>query len=165
LKVSIIVAKGENNAIGKANGLPWHLPSDLKHFKETTRGHHVVMGRKTFESLDKPLPGRTHYVVTRNPSYQVPEGHAVFSSLENALEAAKAKGLDRLFILGGAEIYRQAVPYTDELIVTEVHARPDADTFFPELNLDDWEETERVHVDHLNTKDEYSMDFVVLKRK
>ncbi|WP_209330277.1 dihydrofolate reductase [Lunatimonas salinarum] len=165
MKVSIIVAKAENNAIGKANGLPWHLPSDLKHFKETTRGHHVIMGRKTFESLDKPLPGRTHYVVTRNQHFNVPEGHAVFHSLESALEAARAKELRTVFILGGAEIYRQALPYTDELIITEVHANPDADTFFPEFNLNDWEETERKKVDHRLTSDEYSMDFIVLKRK
>ncbi|EON75821.1 Dihydrofolate reductase [Lunatimonas lonarensis] len=164
LKISIIVAKGENNVIGKDNDLPWHLPSDLKHFKETTKGHHVVMGRKTFESLPKPLPGRTHLVITRNKEYIVPEGHHVFSSLEDAIDFATEKNLSQIFILGGAEIYKEALPYTDELIVTEVHAKPEGDTFFPELNPVEWVESDRKKVDHRQTNDQYSMEFVTLKR-
>lgn len=165
MKISIIVAKGENNVIGKDNDLPWHLPSDLKHFKEATKGHHVVMGRKTFESLPKPLPGRTHYVISRNTAYQVPAGHAVFPSLKDAFLAAKEKGLDQLFILGGAEIYKEALPHAHELIITEVHAHPEGDTFFPEIPLDKWEEIARTHVDHRQTNDQFSMDFVTLLRR
>lgn len=165
LKVSIIVAKAANNAIGINNGLPWHLPSDLRHFKRTTLGHHVIMGRKTFESLGKPLPGRVHFVISRNTGYSVPEGHFVFPSIEAALKAAESKQLKNVFILGGAEIYRQALPFVDEMIITEVHASPVADAYFPNFDEEEWEETDRKKINKDETNDEYSLDFVTYKKK
>ncbi|HSI76822.1 MAG TPA: dihydrofolate reductase [Lunatimonas sp.] len=162
---SIIVAKATNNAIGVNNNLPWHLPSDLKHFKQTTSGHHVIMGRKTFESLGKPLPGRTHIILTRNESFRAPKGHYVVHSLEEAFDIGKSKNLDKIFILGGAEIYGMALPFTDELIITEVHANPEADTFFPPIDPDQWVEKSRERIDKKNTADEFDLDFVVYHRK
>jgi dihydrofolate reductase len=162
---SIIVAKAANNAIGINNDLPWHLPSDLKHFKQTTSGHHVIMGRKTFESLGRPLPGRTHIILTRNESFKVPQGHYSVRTLEEAFSIGESKSLDKIFILGGAEIYKMALPYTDELIITEVHASPEADTFFPSIDGSQWEEKSRERIDKQNTADEFDLDFVVYNRK
>ena len=136
--VSIIVAKATNNAIGLKGDLPWHLPADLKHFKKTTKGHHVIMGRKTFETLQNPLPGRIHLVITSNRNYSVPKGHRVVHSLEEAIAIGKEKGLEKIFILGGAEIYKLALPYCDEMIITEIEAMPEADTYFPDYDKEDW---------------------------
>lgn len=162
---SIIVAKATNNAIGLNADLPWHLPSDLKHFKLTTSGHHVIMGRKTFESLGKPLPGRTHIILTRNESFHAPKGHYSVQSLEEALRIGESKKLDKIFILGGAEIYKMALPFTDEMIITEVYANPEADTFFPSIDIDQWIEKSRERIDKKNTSDEFDLDFVVYHRK
>lgn len=162
---SIIVAKATNNAIGLNNDLPWHLPSDLKHFKKTTAGHHVIMGRKTFESLGKPLPGRTHIILTRNETFQAPQGHHAVQRLEDAFEIGESKKLDKIFILGGAEIYEMALPFTDEMIITEVHANPEADTFFPTIDRDQWVEKSRERINKENTSDEFDLDFVVYHRK
>lgn len=162
---SIIVAKATNNAIGLNNDLPWRLPSDLKHFKQTTSGHHVIMGRKTFESLGKPLPGRTHIILTRNESFRAPDGHYAVRNLEDAFSIGKSKKLDKIFILGGAEIYEMALPFTDELIITEVHSSPEADTFFPTIDTDQWFEKSRERIDKKNTNDEFDLDFVVYLRK
>jgi dihydrofolate reductase len=164
LKVIIIVAKATNNAIGLNNNLPWHLPTDLKHFKKTTAGHHVIMGRKTFESLGKPLPGRTHIILTRNNSFSPPPGHYAVGNLEDALKIGFEKGLEKMFVLGGAEIYEKALPFTDELIITEVHANPEADTYFPALIADQWIEKSREKIDSSNTADQYNLDFVVYSR-
>lgn len=165
MKISIVVAKGDNQVIGRKNGLPWHLPSDLRHFKNTTRGGHVLMGRKTFDSLRGPLPGRTHFIITRNAQFAAPKGHYAFSSIEDAISAAESLGVATLFILGGAEIYSQALPITSEMIITEVHASPEGDTFFPEVNWAEWTECDRKTIDHTTTNDEYSMDFVTYRRK
>jgi dihydrofolate reductase len=164
LKVSIVVAKGENNVIGKENGLPWHLPSDLRHFKKTTSGHHVIMGRKTFESLGKPLPGRTHIVVTRDNSYHVPQGHYVVNDIMEGINIGKSKGLEKLYILGGAEIYKLSLPHADEMVITEVKGTPEGDTFFPEVDMNKWEEVSREPVEK-DDKNEYAHDFVVYIRK
>lgn len=123
------------------------------------------MGRKTFESLGKPLPGRTHIILTRNLSFQPPQGHYAVQNLEDALQIGHTKGLEKVFILGGAEIYAIALPYTDELIITEVHAHPDADTFFPAIDQEQWIEKSREKVDKKNTSDQYDLDFVVYTRK
>lgn len=161
---SIIVAKASNNAIGINGDLPWHLPADLKHFKKTTAGHHVIMGRKTFESLKKPLPGRTHIVVTTNLHYKVPDGHLVVHSLEEGLKIGSNKELDKIFILGGAEIYKLALPFSQEMIITEIDTKPKADTFFPEFENKNWEITdlERHKKDEDNP---FNYAFVVYRRR
>lgn len=161
--VSIIVARASNDAIGINGELPWHLPSDLRHFKKTTIGHHVVMGRKTFVLLGKPLPGRPHIVVTNNPDFKVPEGHHVVHGIEEALQIGKAKGLEKLFILGGAEIYKLALPFTDEMIITEIDASPDADTFFPKFDPGDWQIVHKETIKK-DDKNQYDHAFVTYKR-
>ncbi|UPS90203.1 dihydrofolate reductase [Bizionia sp. M204] len=136
--ITIIVAAGENNAIGKDNQLIWHLSDDLKRFKNLTNGHHIIMGRKTFESFSKPLPNRTHIVITRQENYQVPSGVIVVNNLEDALDAAREDS--QPFIIGGGEIYKQAMPFANKLEITRVHSSFEADTFFPEIDLSIWKE-------------------------
>lgn len=164
MKISIIVAKGKNNVIGKDNDLPWHLPGDLRHFKKTTTGHHLIMGRKTFESLGRPLPNRTSIVLTRNRKYTVPDGHYVVHDLPTALEICRWKGLGQVYVLGGAEVFKMALPYTDELIITEVDASPKGDTFFPAVEDSEW-----IAVSHedfpKDEKNEYGYSFVTYKKK
>lgn len=133
--VSAIVAAADNNAIGKDNQLLWHLPNDLRFFKRTTSGHAVIMGRKTYESVGKPLPNRRNLVVTRQKDYTL-EGAEVVHSLEAAL--ARCANEKEVFIVGGAEIYRQALPATNRVYLTRVHADLSGDTYFPELDERDW---------------------------
>lgn len=164
MKISLIVAKARNNVIGKNNQLVWKLSGDLQHFKRTTLGHHVIMGRKTFESMGKPLPGRTSIVITRNKDYQVPSPHHVVHSLDEALKIVEEKGLEQSFILGGAEIFKQALPLTDEMIITEVNATPDGDTFFPSVDYSAWVKvSEENHPK--DEKNEYNYTFVIYHRK
>jgi dihydrofolate reductase len=137
--VSIIVAIGENNAIGKNNQLLWHMPNDLKHFKEVTSGHTIIMGRKTFDSVGKPLPRRRNIVVTRQ-NITIP-GCEVVKSVEDGL--ALCKDDDEVFIGGGAEIYKQAMHLTNRIYLTIIHQSFDADTFFPEINKQEWKEISR----------------------
>lgn len=143
MKVSIHVAVAENGVIGKAGGLPWRLSSDLKRFKAETMGKPVVMGRKTWQSFPKrPLPGRLNIVVTRDRSFQA-EGAEVVGSLEDALALARARarcmaGADEICVIGGGEIYRQALPLADALHVTHVQAAPEGDTFFPAIDPETW---------------------------
>lgn len=134
--VIMVVAAAENNALGKDNDLLWHLPDDFKRFRQITTGHPIIMGRKTFESLPKMLPNRTHVIITRQKDYK-PEGCIVVDSLEKAL-ALYPKNED-VFIIGGGEIFKIAMPLTDVVELTRVHANFDADTFFPELNPDEWQ--------------------------
>lgn len=135
--ISLIVAIGKNNEIGKDNRMLAHMPADLKHFKEITSGHTVIMGRKTFDSLPKgALPNRKNIVISRNKDLQI-ESALVYSSLDYAL--IKMIDEKEVFIIGGAEIYRQTLPGADKLYLTRIHAEfPDADTFFPEINFRDW---------------------------
>lgn len=160
--ISIIVAKSENNVIGKNNDLVWHLPADQKYFRETTMGHYVVMGRKTFESLNKPLPGRTNIVITRNPEFRA-EGCVIVHNLDEAIEFCKKNRQQEIFILGGGEIYRQALPFTQKIYITEVKGVFDGDTFFPPLNPDDWKEVSR-EFHNTDEKHAYEFDFVVYER-
>lgn len=132
----MIAAAGENNALGKDNDLVWHLPDDFKRFKALTTGHHIIMGRKTFESFPKPLPNRTHVVLTRQKDYR-PEGAIVVHSLEDALREAEDD--PQPFIIGGGEIFEMALDITDVIELTRVHASFEADAFFPELDLEHWE--------------------------
>ncbi|MSR70568.1 dihydrofolate reductase [Candidatus Kaiserbacteria bacterium] len=133
--VSMIVAIGQNRVIGKGNTLLWHLPDDLKHFKHLTVGHPCIMGRRTFESivamLKKPLPGRTNIVVTRDTDWHY-DGVMVAHSLEEALQKAKEIDTEEVFVIGGAQLYAAALPYTDRLYVTEIDDTKDGDAFFPE---------------------------------
>ena len=164
MKISIIVAKAKNNVIGKNNQLVWHLSGDLKHFKKTTAGHPIVLGRKTFESMGKPLPNRTSIVITRNKEYSVPEGHYVAHNFTDALNLAQSKDLGQVFVLGGAEIFEMSLPWVDELIITEVDASPDGDTFFPSLNYSHWEKISEEEF-HQDEKNEYNYSIVIYKRK
>ena len=141
--LSLIAAVARNRAIGKNNQLLWHLPEDMKHFRETTRGKPVVMGRKTWESLPekfRPLPGRQNIVVSRDPAYKA-HGADLAGSLEGAL--ALAGGAEEVFVIGGEQLYRAALPFADRLYLTEVELEPEADAFFPELNPAVWQEVER----------------------
>lgn len=130
-----MVAVAENGVIGKDNALPWRLPADLRHFKALTLGHTVVMGRKTFESIGKGLTGRRNLVVSRNPAFR-PEGAERAASLDAALAAAGDAG--EVFVIGGAQIYRQALPLADRIYLTLVHASPEGDTHFPLPTAPDW---------------------------
>lgn len=133
--ITLIAAAAENNALGKDNDLLWHLPEDFKRFKQITSGHYIIMGRKTFESFPKPLPNRTHIIITRQEEYLV-EGCLVVHSLEEALEIAPQN--EEVFIIGGAQIYEQALPFADKIDLTRVHIELDADAFFPEFNTSEW---------------------------
>ncbi|XDZ53417.1 dihydrofolate reductase [Flavobacterium tructae] len=132
----MIAAVAENNALGKNNDLVWHLPNDFKRFKSLTTNHHIIMGRKTFESFPKPLPNRVHVVITRQNDYQ-PEGCIVVDSIEKAI-AICPKNEDS-YIIGGGEIYNLGLPYTDIIEVTKVHHTFEADTFFPVINETEWQ--------------------------
>jgi dihydrofolate reductase len=138
--VSSVVAISENNAIGKDNKLLWYLPTDLKHFKQITNGQTIIMGRKTFDSMGKPLPNRRNIVITRNPDLKL-DGAEVTNSVAEALSLCKTE--KEVFIIGGAEIYKQAMDQTNRIYLTRVHQRFDADAYFPELDMTKWVETAR----------------------
>ncbi|SNR67190.1 dihydrofolate reductase [Lutibacter agarilyticus] len=159
--ITIIAAVAENRALGKDNQLIWHLPADLKRFKQVTLGHHIIMGRKTFESLGKPLPNRTTIIITRNKNYKQ-EGCIVVNSLSEAIEASKTD--ENPYILGGAEIYKQAFEIADKLDLTFVHHTFEADAFFPEINSTIWKETERTCFKS-DEKNKYDYSFVSYLRK
>jgi dihydrofolate reductase len=159
----IMAAKASNNIIGKNNNLVWHLPADLKFFKQTTKGHTLIMGRKTFESLANPLPNRQSWVITRNKEYQK-EGITVFHSLESALQAGEKQGLETIFILGGGEIYKQSMGLADKMIITEVHHEFEGDTYFPEIDPKVWREVAREEHES-DEKNKYNFAFVEYERK
>ena len=160
--LTMIVAAGENNEIGKDNDLIWHLRDDLKRFKSLTSGHHIIMGRKTFESFPKPLPNRTHIVITRQSNYKAPDGVIIVNSIEDAINIAKKDS--QPFIIGGGEIYKQAMPYASKIEITRVHATfPEADTFFPKIDTSIFEETSNV----FHKKDDnhqYEFSFLTFER-
>tara|TARA_R110002095_G_scaffold50644_4_gene44381 strand:- start:1680 stop:2162 length:483 start_codon:yes stop_codon:yes gene_type:complete len=133
--VSIIVAMADNRAIGKNNELLWHLPDDFKHFKAITMAKPILMGRKTYQSIGRPLPGRKNIVVTRDAAFTA-DGVLVVNSIDAALDAAKEDA--EVMVIGGASFYQQMLPLADRLYVTRVHHRFDADTFFPEIDADQW---------------------------
>ena len=134
--LTIIAAAGENNALGKDNDLVWHLPDDFRRFKKLTSGHHIIMGRKTFESFPQPLPDRTHVVITRKENYKK-SGIVVVHSIERAIEFSKDD--PQPFIIGGGEIYQMGIDVADKIELTRVHGTFEADTFFPEIDEDQWE--------------------------
>jgi len=167
MKVSLIVAVSENGVIGKDNDLIWHLPKDMKFFKDTTLGHHVVMGRKNFESIPhkfRPLPNRTNIVITRQSDYKA-EDSIVVNSVEEALKVAKSNVENEAFIIGGGQIYKLALEANliDRIYLTKIHHSFDGDTFFPELSSD-WEEIKREDC-FKDDNHKYDYSFIVLEKK
>ena len=137
--ITLVVAMAKNGAIGHGGRMPWHLPADLAHFKKITWGKPIVMGRKTFEAIGNPLPGRQNIVVSRNPEYS-PPGCDVAASLEVAIELAAS---DEVMVIGGGQLYEKALPMANRMIVTEVDSEPEADTWFPEWDTSQWQEQSR----------------------
>ena len=149
LPVSIVVAVADNGVIGRGNALPWDLPDDLQHFKRTSMGRPIVMGRKTFESIGRPLPGRLNIILTRDPSWTA-HGVSVASSIEQAIDLAEGQafidGADSVMVIGGAEVYRQALPFASRAFVTRVHGQVDGDAFFDLDDIASWREVTRERV-------------------
>ncbi len=135
--LSIIAALDERRGLGFENQMPWHLPADLARFKKLTMGHHLILGRKTYQSIGKPLPGRKMIVLSKNPDYDL-DGAQVVSSLQQALQIAREAGENESFVIGGAEIYRLALPVVDRMYLTYVHTVSQADVFFPEVETENW---------------------------
>jgi dihydrofolate reductase len=166
IRLALIVAAAENGVIGRDNALPWQLPEDMRYFKRVTMGKPIVMGRNTFESIGKPLPGRTNIVITRNPAFQA-AGVSVVSSLAQALDlamdVAQRDGVKEVVVIGGAEIYRAALPRADRLYLTEVHANIEGDAVLPAIDWNQWLEVSRErHAAQLPNHFDYS--FVCYER-
>ena len=164
--ISLIAALTENRVIGKNNDLPWHLSDDMKYFMQTTKGHVVIMGRKNYESLPlkfRPLPDRTNIIVTRQKNFNAP-GCTIVNSLEAGVQIAKEANEKELFIIGGAEIFKLAIPIADRLYLTEIKTNIEGDTFFPKFDKTNWIESSRKP----HSKDErhlFDFDFVVYDKK
>ncbi len=163
MTVSLIVAVSSNGVIGRDGGLPWYLPADLKHFKRTTMGHHLIIGRRTWDEVGKPLPGRTMVVVTRSKKF-APDGAQVVRSVEQALEVAVKD--EEAFIGGGAQIYRIALArdLVDRIYLTRILAEVEGDTIFPEIDLDEWELVSEEHHD-ADEKNEFPYSFLIYERE
>jgi dihydrofolate reductase len=160
--ISLLVAMGENRGIGIDNGLPWHLSTDLKRFKTLTMGHHLIMGRKTYESIGKPLVGRRMIVVTRDLEYHA-DGCLIAHSVEAALKMAEASGESEVFVIGGGEIFSQMIDLADRVYLTLVHAHVVADTFFPEIDALQWIQLEETNYP-AGDRDQFSHSYRVLER-
>ena len=162
-KISIIVAIAKNHVIGKDNQMPWHLPADLKHFKNVTYGSPIIMGRKTFDSIGKPLPGRKSIVISRQGNLSLD-----FDSIEvvhSFSEAAKATGEHQeAFVIGGSNIYQLALPFTEKIYMTKIDLEVEGDTFFPELDSNNWALTEEEH-HQADERNPHNYSFLVYKRK
>lgn len=165
-RIALVVAVAENGVIGWQGGLAWHQSSDLKFFRKVTMNKPLVMGRKTFESIGKPLDGRDNIVITRNTSFESP-GILVAANLEDALQLAQEKaherGVDEISIIGGAQIYELTLPVADRIYLSEIHASPEGDTFFPEIDKAQWRETSRER-HTAGPKDSADFSIVVLER-
>lgn len=159
--ITIVVAVGKNNEIGKGNQLLWHLPKDLKHFKEITNGYPVVMGRKTYDSIGKPLPNRTNIIVTRKTDW-FEEGILIVNTLKEALKHAK-KINEKVFVIGGGDIYKQCMEVADRIELTLVDGEFDADVFFPEINEKEWEIVEEECIEK-DEKNDYDFCFQTFER-
>jgi dihydrofolate reductase len=162
LEISLVAAVADNGVIGADGGMPWHLPADLAHFKQITLGKPVLMGRLTWESIGRPLPGRRNLVLTRDTEWQATGAERV-ASLQEAIEAAGTRGGTELMVIGGAEVYRQALPSAKRIYLTRVHAEPWGDTLFPELDPDVWREVER-RERQSDERNAWDLTFVVLER-
>jgi dihydrofolate reductase len=143
MKIALIAALANDGTIGHEGKIPWHISADLKRFKQSTMGHAIIMGRKTFESIGRPLPGRKNLILTRNRAFQAPEGAWTFPSLDDALKFCREQKESIVFIIGGAEVYREALAIADTLLLTHVHSDVTGDTKFPQLNHSEWIETAR----------------------
>lgn len=166
MQVSMIAAVAENNVIGKDNDLVWNLPDDMKFFMQKTSGHHVIMGRKNFESIPdkfRPLPNRTNIVMTRQPGLHIQGAHVV-NRLEDALHIAKTNKEKEAFIIGGGEIYKLGLDVADTMYITEVKGTFEGDAFFPEFDRSQWVETERIH-HGTDERHAYAFDFVTYRKK
>ena len=167
MELSLIVARAANGCIGRDNKLPWYLPGDLKYFKRTTLGKPIIMGRKTWESLKGPLPGRANIVITRQAGYQA-EGARVVSTLDEAIKLAESvaliDGVEEAVVIGGAEIYGLALPKITRMHITEVHADVEGDAFFPAVDMTQWQEQEREDFS-AEPPNQYDYSFVVYQRK
>ena len=154
-----IAAVSENNVLGKDNGLLWHLPKDFKRFKELTTNHYIIMGRKTFESFPKPLPNRTHLIITRDELYgsNLPESCIAFTRIEDAIEYSKDQ--ENVYIIGGGEIYKQTLDISDKVELTRVHTKIEGDTYFPEMDLDKWK---LIYEEEVEKDDKHIYDFTYL---
>ena len=159
-RISLIVAMARNRVIGSNNQMPWHLPADFAYFKRITLGHPIVMGRKTFESIGKILPGRRNIVVSRNRNFQV-DGAEVMHSVDEAISGCQ--GNEEVFVIGGATLYSAALPHADRLYITEVDVTAEGETLFPVVDMRSWLETARQRVEP-DAKNAYAMEFVVLER-
>jgi len=167
IRIAIVVARAENGTIGDNNALPWHLPKDLQHFKQVTMGHPVLMGRKTFESIGRALPGRNNIVVTRQADWQKENTivvHSLDQGLKKARQEALKSSLQDVMVIGGEKIYEQALPQTQRLYLTEVHAEVDGDAKFPAIDFADWLEIDRVTFS-ADSRNPYSYSFVTLDRR
>jgi len=163
MNISLIVAASENNLIGIDNDLPWRLPDDMKFFVRTTKGHHILTGRKNFESFGKALPNRTNMILTNKRDYQF-EGTVVFHDLEEAIEYAKSRGEEELMVIGGGEIYKQFMDRANKIYLTRVHTTLEGDTYFPELDESIWKLTEENYHPR-DEKHEYDFTFQTYERK
>jgi dihydrofolate reductase len=162
--VSLIVAMDEEGGIGRDNQVPWRLSTDLRRFKQITIGHCIIMGRKTYESIHRPLPGRTSIVITRRNNLPTAPGVLCADSLEHALQTAESLGETEAFIIGGGEIFQQGLPLADQIYLTRVHAHVQADTFFSQIKPADWLVLEEQFVP-ADEKNQYASTFIRLKRK
>lgn len=162
--VSAIAAVSKNGVIGKNNDVPWHLPADIKFFKNTTLNHHVIMGRKTLDSIVNPLPKRTNIILTRDPFF-IATNVIVVHTMDEALDIAEQNGEEEAFILGGAEIYKLSLPYLDKMYLTEIDVEiPDGDTFFPEVDWSEWMLlSQEPH--QPDEKNEFAYNFKIYQRK
>lgn len=159
--ISIIVAIGRNKVIGNKNTIPWKLPADMNYFRKMTIGKPVIMGRKTFESIGKPLPERTNIIITRDQNYKA-EGCIVVHSVDEAIKAAE--GSKEAMVIGGSQIYKEFLPIANKMYITLIDADFNGDTYFPEYNIEEWEET--VYEEHERDKDnQYNYTFLILRRK
>ena len=164
--IALIVARAENRAIGRGGDLPWHLHSDMRYFRKITMGKPIIMGRLTFKSLPRALDGRLNIVLTRNAAFEAP-GAVMAYSLEEALDvarrAAAKAGVDETMVMGGEDVFREVLPQARRIYLTEVHAAPHADTWFPELDMKEWREVSR-EAHAAGPKDDHAFSFVVLER-
>lgn len=163
MRLSIIAALSSNNVIGRDNQLPWHLGTDLKRFKQLTMGHHLIMGRKTFDSVGKPLPGRINVVITRDPDYAA-EGITIVHSLEEGIRIAVDAGDEEPFIAGGAQMFEQSMHRADRMYLTRVHVDLEGDAFFPDFDdVSEWQLTDSEHFD-ADEKNDYPFSFLTYDR-
>ncbi len=160
--ISQIVAVSQNNVIGKNGGLPWKMPTDTAYFKGKTWGHHIVTGRRNYEAEKKALPGRVNIVLTRNRDFQINDG-IVMQKPENAIEFARKAGEKELFIVGGEEIYKLAMPFTNRIYLTRIHAEVDGDTFYPEIDLKVWKQV-AIDKRKADSQNPFDYDFLIYER-